>query len=130
MKHLLFSILLAASAPAFAQQGNPPQQNTAQRQPQTPEQKAASSAKHMEKTLGLSADQKTKVYDLALLRAQKMDELKTKPTTDKTQRHTEMKSIQTAFDDNLKTILTPDQYTKWQEQKHHSQPAPAAPPEK
>jgi protein CpxP len=130
MKHLLFSLLLIATAPAFAQQGNPPQQKTEQRQAQTPEQKATSTAKHMEKTLGLSADQKTKVYDIALLRAQKMDGLKNKPTTDKTERHAEMKSIQTAFDDKLKSILTPEQFSKWQDQKHHNQTAPAAPAEK
>jgi protein CpxP len=123
MKKLILAILLAATAPAFAQQATEQQAPTqttaapASKKVHTPEEKATMTSNRMEKKLAITADQKKKIYDLALLRAQKADEVKAKHETDRALMHSEMKSIQTAFDSNLKDILTPEQYTKWKEEK-------------
>jgi hypothetical protein len=67
------------------------------------------------KDLGLNDDQKKKVYDAALVRAQKMKEVMEKDGDDHTDRKAQMKPLMDAFDASMKTILNPEQYKKWKE---------------
>jgi hypothetical protein len=127
MKKLIFALLLLATAPVFAQQnGNPPPPSApadpppaqpAQRPQRTPEQRAQAASNHLVKTLGINDDQKQKVYDLTLMRINKMSEIRTQYSNDKPKMRAEMKALQPVFDGKMKEILTPDQYTQWLAQR-------------
>lgn len=95
--------------------------------PKTPEQRADACANRMEKDLGLSADQKTKVRNLALTRAKKMDELRTKykgKEGDKQLWKDERKKVRDEFHAGVKAVLSPEQFAKWEEQKKKKEGKP------
>ncbi len=117
MKKLILAFFLLTTGAAFAQQADEQPAQGTPRPQQTPEQRATSMSERMTKGLGITDEQKTKVYNLALIKAQKSDELRASSTGDKALDRSKMKTINDAFDANLKDILTPDQYTKWQEQR-------------
>ena len=86
----------------------------------SPEERADSCASHLQRSLGLDANQKTKVRDLALTRAQKMDELREKYRGQDSSRQVwreERKLAQESFNEGMKLTLTPEQFAKWEEQK-------------
>ncbi|MFI5151367.1 MAG: hypothetical protein ACHQRM_16680 [Bacteroidia bacterium] len=113
----LFSLsaALLAFAPAALAQAPGPQQTQPQQEKKqrTPEQRATGVANRLAKDLVLTDEQKKKVYDAALTRAQNMDQARTQAGTDKTQLRNLVKPVNEAFETSLKGILTGDQFTKW-----------------
>lgn len=80
----------------------------------TPEERATNYANKLEKELGLSGEQKTKVHDLALARANKMKELRDKyKDQDKKVWKEERKKVRDEFHNGMKSTLSPEQYAKW-----------------
>jgi protein CpxP len=79
----------------------------------TPEQKAEKMAKKMQEKLSLSDDQYRQVYDLALSTVNQRASLKSNGS-DKETRKAEMKSLLEKQQLQLKTILSSDQWTKWE----------------
>lgn len=81
------------------------------KQPLTLEQKAQRQTDHLQKKLGLTEEQKTKVYDLNYSRITKSKALrdKNKTAADKQASKAEYQKIKTDFDAGLKDVLTDDQ---------------------
>lgn len=82
----------------------------------TPEQKAEKMAKKMQEKLSLSDAQYKSVYDLALNTINQRASLKANGS-DKETRRAEMKSLMEKQESQLKTILSSDQWTKWESLK-------------
>lgn len=82
----------------------------------TPEQKAEKLAKKMQEKLSLSDAQYKSVYDLALNTINQRASLKANGS-DKETRRAEMKSLMEKQESQLKTILSSDQWTKWESLK-------------
>lgn len=78
----------------------------------TAEQRAEKATASMEKKLSLTADQKTKVYQVELDRAKKMDALRTGNPADMKAKRGEMKASMDKSKADLDNILTPEQKTK------------------
>lgn len=110
----LFAATVWASAPeSRAAHWVPIIQEEQSAQQRTPEQRATATATRMTKDLGLTDEQKQKIYDAALIRAQQMDQARSKAGGDRSQMREAMKPANDAFDASAKNILTADQYTKW-----------------
>jgi hypothetical protein len=81
----------------------------------TPEERANGMSDHLEKELGLSADQKTKVHDLVLTKEQTIDKLReSHKGQDPCSWSDERKKAQNSFESGMKTTLTPDQFQEWE----------------
>ncbi|WP_133248498.1 hypothetical protein [Pedobacter yonginense] len=78
----------------------------------TAEQRAEKATAGMEKRLGLTADQKTKVYQVELDRAKKMDAMRTGNPADMKSKRGEMKASMDKAKADLDNILTAEQKTK------------------
>jgi Spy/CpxP family protein refolding chaperone len=85
--------------------------------PKDPAKMADHKAAKMAKELGLTADQEAKVEQLMLARQQETQALKTKYAADKTVGRAEMKASHEKYQAQLKTILTPEQYAKFDQLK-------------
>ena len=115
MKKLL--IILAASAACattgFAQA---PAMQAAPAGPQkSPDQLIERRVQYLAKELGLSADQQARLQPLLLAQRQQMQTLREQRTTGGRRMGTaqDLKATQTKFDEQLKAVLTPGQYTKF-----------------
>lgn len=109
-------VLFAATSMAFGQ-------TDSTKAKRTPEQSADTYVNKLEKQLGLNADQKAKIRDLALTRAKKTEELRQKEKNKgtKTDLKAERQKIKDEFEAGLKATLTAEQLTKWTEmQKKHA----------
>jgi len=84
---------------------------------QTPEQRADHKSQHLQKSLGLTAEQTAKVRQLYLTQAQEMQASKAKADASKAGRHAEMKAKHAQYDAQLKQILSADQYTKYSQER-------------
>ncbi|AMR25905.1 hypothetical protein A0257_01530 [Hymenobacter psoromatis] len=116
MKKFLFPLLaLALSATAASAQTTPDQ---AGGHPQrTPDEMAARQTQGLTKQLGLSADQSAKVQPILLARDQDMMTMRGQMqagTGDRKQLRGQMQANRAKYDDQLKAVLTPDQFTKMQ----------------
>lgn len=112
-KFLLPLLAFAFSATAASAQTGPPQGGRPQR---TPEEMAARQTEGLTKQLGLSADQSAKVQQIMLARDQEMLAVRGQRqagTGDRKQMRAQMMAGRTKYDDQLKAVLTPDQYTKY-----------------
>ena len=89
--------------------------------PKSPTQKADRHAGKMAKELGLTADQEAKVEQLLLVRQQESAALKTKYAANKKAGRPEMKAAHDRYEAQFKTILSAEQYAKFQLKKteHH-----------
>ncbi|WP_151088216.1 hypothetical protein [Hymenobacter baengnokdamensis] len=111
MKKFLLPLLafaLSATA-ASAQDGGRPQR--------TPEEMAARQMQGLTKQLGLSADQSAKVQPVLLARDQEMMAMRAQMqagTADRAQLRSQMQANRTKYEDQLKAILTPEQFTQMQ----------------
>ncbi|MFD2717661.1 DUF4890 domain-containing protein [Hymenobacter monticola] len=85
--------------------------------PKDPAKMADHKAAKMAKELGLTADQEAKVEQLMLARQQETQALKAKYAADKTAGRAEMKASHEKYAAQLKTILTPEQYAKFDQLK-------------
>jgi protein CpxP len=112
MKRILAITLLLVGFAVTASAQKP----DASKPKKTPEERATAYANKMEKDLGLNAEQKTKVHDLALARATKMKELRDKyKDQDKKLWKEERKKVRDEFHNGMKSTLNPEQYAKWLE---------------
>ena len=130
---LLAALALATAGTAFAQTtpavkttGSDANQTAlhqrlANKGPKNPARQADHRAGKMAKELGLSADQETRVEKLLLAREQETTALKAKYTADKKAGRPEMKAAHDRYEAQLKTVLTPEQYAKFDQLKaeHH-----------
>jgi hypothetical protein len=113
---LLSLPLLAQQAPMSTvphQQGTKPGQKMAD-----PSIRAQRMADRLTKELGLDQATSQKVYAIALTRAQKIDGIQASPDDNRTK----VKSLKANADDfknQLKGILTPDQFAKYSAMKGH-----------
>ncbi len=81
----------------------------------TPEAKAMKHATYMEQKLKLSSSQKQQVYNLTLDKVKNTSALKTKYNGDIKAAQPELNQLRTKYDTNIKSVLTPDQVTKWKQ---------------
>lgn len=131
MKKILSSLLLLVFAGTMyaqqEQQAPPPPPKD--RPAKTAEQRATDLSNRLEKDLGLSADQKQKVHDLALTKEQKMDALEEKyKGQDRQVWAADRKQVHVDFREGMKKVLTADQFTKWEAMKKDRKPGDDGPP--
>lgn len=120
MKKILSSLLMLVAFTAFAQTPASKPQNPHKQK--SPEERATAFAAHLEKSLTLSADQKKKVYDLALTRDQKINQLRAENKgKDRCAWADQRKKAQDDFRDGMKLTLSPEQFAKWEAQKAERQ---------
>lgn len=90
-------------------------------QPLTPEQKAEKQTNHLQKKLGLTEEQKLKVYTLNLARINQTraarEKYKSSSDVDKKAKKTEFQKIRTDYDAGLNGILNVDQQKIWAQLK-------------
>ena len=89
--------------------------------PKDPAKMADHRAGKMAKELGLNADQEARVEKLMLTRQQESTALKAKYGADRKAGRADMKAAHDRYEAQLKAILTPEQYAKFQAKKdeHH-----------
>ncbi len=116
MKNFLLPLLaFALSATAASAQMAPGQDGG--RPQRTPEEMAARQTQGLTKQLGLSADQSAKVQPILLARDQEMMNMRGQMqagTGDRKQLRDQMMASRAKYDDQLKAVLTPDQFTTMQ----------------
>lgn len=87
----------------------------------TPEEIASKRSQKFQSELGLSDDQKSKVYVLILDKENKTNAIKKKynknDSISKSQRHTEMKAVKVDFETKLTALLTAEQKVKYDAMK-------------
>lgn len=112
-KFLLPLLALALSATAASAQTGPGLGGRPQR---TPEEMATRQTEGLTKQLGLSADQSAKVQQIMLARDQEMMAMRGQMqagTGDRQQMREQLMAGRTKYEDQLKAVLTPDQFTKY-----------------
>jgi len=122
MKKLRFLLvaLMMVSITAFAQE----KQQQKKQEPKleqkqkvkkaTPEQRATRHTETLAKKLQLTAEQKVAVNNAILSKINTLDQIKTKYQGNKSkERNAEFKETRIAFEQDMKTILTPEQFEKW-----------------
>ena len=107
MKHLVKSAIVLAvlftSALTFAQQQMPRK---------TPEEKAQNNTRWMQKNIALTEEQSKKVYDIILRYVKQADDARS--SAPGPERRQEMQGIEAAKDNELRGVLTGDQFQKYQ----------------
>ena len=81
-------------------------------QQRSPQERSQNQTNWMQKNLGISEDQNKKAFDIIFKYAQQMDELRNAPKGK--ERRSEMQAISTNRENELKTVLTADQFQKYQ----------------
>ncbi len=122
---LLAALAFATAGTSFAQTAPVKTSGTAanqtarhyQKGPKDPAKMADHRAGKMAKELGLNADQEAKVEQLLLARQQESATLKAKYGTDRKAGRPEMKAAHDRYEAQLKTILTPEQFAKFDKMK-------------
>ena len=89
--------------------------NPQSRQDQTPDQKADNQLQRLTKALTLTADQSTQIRPMLLELNQKRAAMR--DATDKRAAMKDMRNLVMAQDEKMKTILSADQYAKYQDIK-------------
>jgi Spy/CpxP family protein refolding chaperone len=115
MKKPIFLILLVLlGLGSYAQSAQASQPNT---KAKTPEQRAEHLTNWMNKKLTLTADQKSKIYDINLKYAKMNQQTRTNDADDKKAMHQELKANESERETEFKAILTPDQFLTFQTAK-------------
>lgn len=81
-------------------------EKSSSKQKVTPEVRAQEWTDNMNKYLSLNSDQRKKIYDINLLSAQTIDKVKT------TGKRSELKTLHSKRENDVKALLTPDQINK------------------
>lgn len=108
----LFVASFAVSVETIQAQDN---SNPQSRQDQTPDQKADNQLQRLTKALTLTADQSTQIRPMLLELNQKRAAMR--DATDKRAAMKDMRNLVMAQDEKMKTILSADQYAKYQDIK-------------
>ncbi len=116
MKNALF-LLAALALTSAAQAQTTPATQTAplNRAGRTPEQQAEAQAQRLAKELNLSADQQAKVQQLMATQRQEMQTAIQNAGGGRRAMGQAMRAGRDKFNGQLQTVLTPDQYTKYQQ---------------
>jgi hypothetical protein len=116
MKKIILSALAIATLQLVrAQQNQAPVQPVQQNQAPTPEQMATRQSTHLQKVLGLSEDQKQKVYQAALTRSTAIQQLRGKDGGNRRELHADAKPVKQQFVSDVNATLTPEQQQKWEQ---------------
>ena len=110
---LLFSVSFTSNVFAQAAKGK----GKADDVKRTPESVAQKTTDRLVKALGLSADQKTKIYNLTLKSATQVKDIRTKNKGNKDKIHSEVAKVKETSRTELKSILTAEQFKKWTEMR-------------
>ncbi|GAB3736696.1 hypothetical protein GCM10027594_17630 [Hymenobacter agri] len=123
MKKLLFPLLAAfaltvgtAAAQTTTPDAMPGRGRGYGRMQGSPDEMAKRQADRLSKELGLTADQTTKVQAILLARTQEMQAMRGQArdgSGDRSQMREQMQANRAKYDAQFKTVLTPDQYTKF-----------------
>lgn len=122
---ILYAPSLLAQTPNVSNNSTTQTKNT--KRP-SPEQRAQRSVEELDKIVGLIAEQKNKVYNLALERAKSVDAVlaKYKGQPDKKeQAKAEIHSIKKNYRQSVKNILTPEQIEKLKQHHQAVHPKPS-----
>lgn len=89
----------------------------------SPEERAKKKTDHLKEELSLTDDQYNKVYDLTLKVSEKIDVIKKDDTMDDTRKKEFVRGNMKDFENEMKMILTAEQFEKFQEikKKHKGQ---------
>ncbi len=118
MKKIVFSLLLmGATGFAFAQQTTEPMKADRQAKRQEMMQKRQQNWDQMKKDLNLTADQENKIKALHERNAADMKQKMAERKTDRENMKQDMKAKKEQNDAEMKKILSPEQYTKWNDIK-------------
>jgi Spy/CpxP family protein refolding chaperone len=93
---------------------------TTERTPLTAEERAQKWTDWMKKELTITAEQEPKVHAINLKYADQMDDIKTSEG-DRRSKFKDARATNQAKDEELKTVLTPEQFTKYTEKKQERQ---------
>jgi Spy/CpxP family protein refolding chaperone len=114
MKAIKISMLLAVLiAGGFVQQATA---QTAERTPLTAEARAQKWTDWMKKELTLTTEQEPEVHAINIKYADQVDDIKAEEG-DRRSKFTEVRETNKAKDEELKAVLTPEQFTKYTEKK-------------
>jgi protein CpxP len=108
-KFLLPLLAVVAISFSAAAQTTPPQKGEHHRR--SPQEMADHQTKRLGKELSLSADQSAKVQQIMTARAQEMQALRADGSARPSRE--QMQANRAKYDDQLKQVLTPDQFTKY-----------------
>jgi len=115
-KVILIAACLLSLTTVNAQQAASGERKTAHKEAKnaTPEQRAQKHVDGLAAEITLTEDQKPKIYDLALAKVKKADEIRAKYKTaeNKEGKEAEMKALKKEFHKNVKAVLTPEQIEK------------------
>ncbi|MBD2766343.1 hypothetical protein IC235_00375 [Hymenobacter sp. BT664] len=79
-----------------------------------PEAMATRQSQRLSQELGLNADQTAKIQQILLARGQEMQAMRSQARTgDRSQLRTQMDANRSKYDEQVKAVLTADQYTKY-----------------
>lgn len=135
-KVILLFVALIGSSVAMAQvktEVNSAQTHQPKQQQASKEERAEQFAGRMLKELNLTPEQKNRVYAAKLDQITAKEALDAQYNGDKEAQRThqaEYSAVQENFDAKMKTILTADQYQKWQEKKRNNKVVGPAPKKK
>jgi periplasmic protein CpxP/Spy len=131
---LLSTIVLGMSAWSFAQEAQKPMPPNAdmqrgnadmKRPPMPPEARAKRKAAHLQHELGLKPEQTEKIFQTFMKFYKQRDMLENnKATMQKQEFHEQAKALAETRDNELKSILTPEQFAKMEEMKKNQKPMP------
>lgn len=108
-KILMIAVIFSLSLAAYGQRGG------VQKEMSSPEERAERMTNRMEEQLGLSEDQKQKIYQINLQNAQSRDvEMENRRDEAKQRRENRQHQMQEQ-NKEIETILTPEQVEKWGE---------------
>ncbi len=88
-------------------------QNAQTKTKKTPAEKATLFADNAKTELGLTDDQRQKVYDAKLDQLTQREAIKTKYNNDNKAGEADFRANNEKFKTSMKSILTPEQHTKW-----------------
>lgn len=86
-------------------------------QQKTPEQRAEMQAQKMGKEYNLTDDQIMKLKEVNLAKARQMETLRSQGKENREAMGSQMKEIKNNYDNQVKGILTPDQYAKFDKER-------------
>jgi Spy/CpxP family protein refolding chaperone len=116
----LFAAVLSLAC-ASAQDLSKSTQGSSEQKPKGPNPEAMASrhSKHLQKLLGLSEEQTQKTHDALLTRFTDARAIREKagPNADKKALHAQLKPVRQKFVSTMNGILTPEQKTKWEENR-------------
>ncbi|MDR0230746.1 MAG: DUF4890 domain-containing protein [Dysgonamonadaceae bacterium] len=95
-------------------------QNPNRKSRMTAEERAAKRTEMMTKQLDLTEDQQAKIKEINLKHFQERPNHQRQVREERRQNRENMRSQMTARDAELKEVLTPEQYEKWQEKKQET----------